>query len=51
MAKKTYSKDMVQVALDSHKWINTPVVYTTLGANFTLLQQDVMFCCYDWGRC
>lgn len=42
MAKKAYSKDMVQVALDSHKWINTPVVYTTLGANFTLLQQDVM---------
>lgn len=42
MAKKTNSKELVQVALDSHRWINTPVVYTTFGANFNRFQQDVM---------
>lgn len=42
MAKKTNNKELVQVALDSHRWINTPVVYTTFGANFNRFQQDVM---------
>lgn len=43
MAKKnTITKERVQLALDKHKWINTPVVYTTFGQNFTLFQQDVM---------
>lgn len=43
MAKKnTNNKELVQVALDSHKWINTPVVYTTFGKDFNNFQQDVM---------
>lgn len=42
MAKKTNNKELVQVALDSHRWINTPVVYTTFGTNFNRFQQDVM---------
>lgn len=40
--KKVNSKELVRLALDKHKWINTPVVYTTFGQNFTLFQQDVM---------
>lgn len=42
MAKKKEQKEMLQVALDKHKWINTPVVYSSLGERFTSLQQDVM---------
>lgn len=44
MAKKTQpnNKELVQVALNSHKWINTPVVYTSFGSNFNSFQQDVM---------
>lgn len=40
MAKK--QDNMVQLALDEHKWINTPIIYTSFGSNFTLLQQHVM---------
>lgn len=41
--KKTKNNsELVQLALDSHKWINTPAVYTTYGSNFTKLQQDIM---------
>jgi len=41
MAKRT-NKELVRVALDEHRWINTPVVYTTFGSNFSSLQQDLM---------
>lgn len=35
-------QEKVLLALDEHKWINTPVVYTTYGNNFTSFQQDLM---------
>lgn len=33
---------MVQLALDTHSWINSPTVYTTFGKDFTSIQQDLM---------
>lgn len=44
MAKKVNdnNNDKVRLALDEHKWINTPVIYTTYGSSFTRFQQDVM---------
>lgn len=42
MAKKNNQQEMVQVALDEHRWINTPVIYTNYGKDFTRLQQDIM---------
>ena len=34
--------EKVRLALDEHRWINTPVIYTTYGSTFTRFQQDVM---------
>lgn len=44
MAKKAdnNTEEKVRLALDEHKWINTPVIYTTHGSSFTRFQQDVM---------
>ncbi|MDO4801385.1 MAG: replication initiation protein [Prevotellaceae bacterium] len=36
------NEEKVQLALDEHKWIYTPVVYTTRGQTFKRFQQDVM---------
>lgn len=41
MVKKD-NQEMVQLALDTHKWINTPIIYTELGKDFSLIQQDIM---------
>ncbi len=44
MAKKATENndEKVRLALDEHRWINTPVIYTTHGSSFTRFQQDVM---------
>lgn len=44
MAKKNNDNndEKVRLALDEHRWINTPVIYTTHGSSFTRFQQDVM---------
>ena len=41
MVKKN-NQEMVQLALDTHKWINTPIIYSELNGDFTTLQQDVL---------
>ena len=41
MAKKN-NPEMVQLALDTHKWINTPIIYSELNGDFTTFQQDVL---------
>lgn len=40
--KKINNEELVRLALDEHRWINTPVLYTTYGSHFTRFQQDVM---------
>ena len=40
--KKNKDTEKVQLALDEHKWINTPVVYTKVGSECTSLQQNIL---------
>lgn len=42
MIKKKESLPIKKEDLHADRWINTPFVYTKFGAEFTLLQQDIM---------
>lgn len=42
MIKKTETRPIKKEDLHNDRWINTPFVYTKFGAEFTLLQQDIM---------
>ena len=42
MIKKKETLPIKQEDLHADRWINTPFVYTKFGADFTLLQQDIM---------
>ena len=44
MAKKNIkAKALVKADLNDERWINTPFFFSTFGADFSLLQQDIMF--------
>lgn len=44
MAKKNIkAKALVKADLSDERWINTPFFFSTFGADFSLLQQDIMF--------
>lgn len=40
--EKTKKTELVKLALDQHRWINTPAAYTTIGSQLETLQQDIM---------
>lgn len=42
MIKKKESLPIKKEDLHADRWINTPFIYTKFGADFTLLQQDIM---------
>lgn len=42
MAKKKESLPIEKADLHNERWINTPFAYTKFGADFSLLQQDIM---------
>lgn len=39
---KTKKTELIKLALDQHRWINTPAAYTTIGSQLETLQQDIM---------
>lgn len=40
--EKNKGTELIKLALNQHRWINTPASYTTIGSQLQSLQQDVM---------